>query len=89
MPLYEYEISSTGQSYEVMHSIHREVRTWKELAELLGLELGGIKADTPVSRLFVGRIFVNGNLEDLSKGKVIQRTKPIEPQSCCRGGCED
>jgi len=87
MPLYEYELETTKERYEVIHSIKITVSTWGELAEILGVDVGTISKHTPVSRIVGGRVFVNGNLEDLSKGKVIQKdTKPRLP-TCCGGGC--
>jgi hypothetical protein len=87
MPLYEYEVSGTGERFEVLHSIHGEVKTWGEVSLLLGTEIGHIRSDTPVSRVPGGRIFVNGNLADHSKGKVIQKDTPPKALSCCGGGC--
>lgn len=88
MPLYEYEVSANGQRYEVMHSIHSELKTWEELSDLLGIEVGAIEANTPVNRIVGGRVFVNGKLEDMSKGKVIQKDPPTKRiSSCCGGGC--
>ena len=87
MPLYEYEIEGTGRRYEVLHSIAREFTTWRELAEALDVEIGSIGLNTPVTRLMGGRIFVNGNLEDLSKGKVVQKERLPKPPSGCTGGC--
>lgn len=88
MPLYEYEVSGTGQRFEVMHSIHNELKTWGELSSLLGVEIGEIQKDTPVNRILGGRVFVNGKLEDYSKGKVIQKDRLQKAPSCCGGGCD-
>jgi hypothetical protein len=40
-----------------------------------------------VIRQITGRVFVNGNLEDLSKGKVIQKSPNRLRGGCCGGGC--
>jgi hypothetical protein len=73
MPLYEYEITGTDLRYEVLHSITEHLTTWGELATVVGVPVGTLDMATPVTRLVGGRIFVNGNLTDLSKGKVVQR----------------
>lgn len=73
MPLYDYELSSTKEKFEVMHSINRKITTWGDLCLELGLSIGETDPSTLVTRVWNGRVFVNGNLEDLSKGKVIQR----------------
>ena len=87
MPLYEYEVSGTGQRYEVMHSIHGELRTWRELSALLEIDGGEFEPDTPLIRILSGRVFVNGMLEDHSKGKVIQKDKARAGSSRSEGGC--
>jgi hypothetical protein len=73
MPLYDYELSATKEKFEVMHSINRKIATWGDLCQELGLPMGKTDPSTLVSRIWNGRVFVNGNLEDLSKGKVIQK----------------
>lgn len=73
MPIYEYELEATKQRYEVIHPVGKVVASWKDLAPLLGMPLGDISLDSPVKRIIGGRVFVNGNLGDLSKGKVVQK----------------
>lgn len=76
MPIYEYEVKGTGARFEVMHPARLEVLTWRELKQFLGDSQDTYEDDLPVEKIISGRIFVNGNLEDLSKGKVIQRNSP-------------
>ncbi len=87
MPIYDYQVCVTGEVFEVMHSSSIELTTWGELAQLLGKELGSLPSETPIVRQIAGRVFVNGNLEDLSKGKVVQETPKRLRVECCGGGC--
>jgi hypothetical protein len=87
MPLYDYKICETGQVVEVMHSSSTEISTWGELAQLIGRELEGLQSDGAVIRQITGRVFVNGNLEDLSQGKVVQKSPNRLRGGCCGGGC--
>jgi hypothetical protein len=87
MPIYEYELEATKQRYEVIHSIDKAVSTWKDLALLLDVPVGDLGLDSPVKRIIGGRVFVNGNLEDLSKGKVVQKEAKRSLPTCCGGGC--
>lgn len=73
MPVYEYSCPENGESIEVLHEIDRVIVTWRELCDVDGRELGGTDPDAPVERILRGRIFVTGNLEDLSKGKVVRK----------------
>ncbi len=65
MPLHEYVLQTTKDKFEVIHSFNTTVSTWGELAEILVVDVGNTSADTLLSRILGGRIFMNENLENL------------------------
>ena len=54
MPTYDYRCDSNQMVVEVQHSMKETIKTWAELAQLAGLELGDTPADAPVQRLANG-----------------------------------
>jgi hypothetical protein len=89
MPIYEYYCPDNQQTIEVIHKVEVTLKSWAELCELARTPIGLTPPNTPIERTINGRYFVNGKIEDLSKGK--QNTKdiirtPIR-NSCCGGSC--
>lgn len=76
MPTYDYRCEANGQVVEVSHRMSETLRTWGELCEAAGRDLGDTPADTPVSRMATG-----GNL--ISSSSMGSGTAP----PCASGGC--
>lgn len=51
MPYYEYRCVANGRTVEVRHGMDDRLRTWGEVAERAGVELGSTAPGTPVERL--------------------------------------
>ena len=71
MPTYDYRCEANGMVTEVRHRMSEEIKTWGELCELSGREVGTTPAETPVIRLATG-------------GNVITSSKP---EASCRPTC--
>ena len=54
MPTYDYRCEADQQVHEVQHPMAVSVRTWAELCEVAGIDVGEINPDTPVTRLIRG-----------------------------------
>ncbi|MEH6469798.1 MAG: zinc ribbon domain-containing protein [Halopseudomonas sp.] len=77
MPTYDYRCSTTGDVFEVRHSMSTEIQIWSELCHCIGRELGTTPADSLVERLATG-------------GAVVQRgalSNPEAPPCASGGGC--
>ncbi len=51
MPIYDYFCPSNHRKVEVIHSIHRDVKTWGELCQLAQCDLGDTPEDASVHRV--------------------------------------
>lgn len=54
MPSYDYRCDENGKVVEVHHKMSEKLKTWGEVCEMAGIELGDTPADTPVVRLISG-----------------------------------
>ena len=54
MPTYDYKCEANGRIVEVNHRMSEDVKTWGELCERAGLEVGDTAANAPVSRMATG-----------------------------------
>lgn len=78
MPTYDYHCDANDQVLEVQHRISEELKTWGELAERAGVDLGDTPVDSPVKRLATGGQIVSGG-----SGKELP---PMPSGGCCGGG---
>ena len=77
MPTYDYRCEATGEVFEVKHPMALSVKTWGELSEVGGFDLGNIAPDSPVSKV-------------LSTGGVVNSSSlknPNLPPCMTGGGC--
>lgn len=51
MPTYDYRCEATGEVFEVKHPMALSVKTWGELSQIGGFELGDIDPNTAVSKV--------------------------------------
>ena len=75
MPTYEYFCSQNNQIVEVKHSMSEKLKTWGEVCEHTGIDLGSTTADTTVKRLISGGQFVQSS--------ALNNPEP----ACASGGC--
>jgi len=54
MPTYDYQCEANGQIIEVIHSMSEPIKTWADLCEKAGIEIGDTPADAIVTRLVTG-----------------------------------
>ena len=81
MPTYDYKCDANGQVVEVMHRMNDVGKTWGELCEKTGRELGGTPAETPVVRMATG-----GNVINSSSAGGDFAAPDCATGSCCPGG---
>lgn len=77
MPTYDYRLDLTGEVFEVRHSMSEKLTSWGELCERVGMEMGAVAADSPISRL-------------LSAAGVVKSSSlknPAAPPCMTGGGC--
>ena len=76
MPTYDYRCEANNQVYEVRHALSQRAATWGELCEISGLDLEGIPADSPVTKI-------------LNTGGVVKSASLKNPEAppCMTGGC--
>ncbi|MEH6813628.1 MAG: zinc ribbon domain-containing protein [Motiliproteus sp.] len=78
MPTYDYRCNTTGECYEVQHSMSEKLMTWGELCEAAGIEPGAVSLDSPVERLATGgQVVKSGALRN-----------PDLPPCATGGGCQ-
>ena len=80
MPTYDYRCDANGRTLEVNHRMSELLRTWGEVCERAGLDLGSTPADTPVKRMATGGNLISGS----SLGNRVE--PPCSSGSCCPGG---
>lgn len=51
MPTYEYRCETNNEIVEVSHSMMDELRTWGELCERAGIDIGKTPADAPIAKV--------------------------------------
>ena len=61
MPTYDYRCETNGQVVEVKHGMSEVLKTWGDLCERAGMDLGNTPADSPVSRLITGGQFISSS----------------------------
>lgn len=64
MPYYEYHCGSNGRTLEVRHGMDEVLRTWGELAERTGAEIGSTPPDAEVERLMSAPVPLTGSSKD-------------------------
>ncbi len=65
MPTYDYRCEANQEIFEVKHSMSIVLKSWGELCQFLGIDIGKIAPDTKVTRLISGGAVVNsGNLKN-------------------------
>lgn len=75
MPSYDYHCATNNRVVEVRHGMSERLTTWGQVCEHAGIDLDGVSADTPVSRMISGGAFVSSNA-----------LKNPEP-ACASGAC--
>jgi len=80
MPTYDYYCEANGQTLEVRHKMSEDIRTWGELCQLAGREVGNTAANSPVKRLANGGQVVSRN--SLGSGNA----PACDSGGCCGGG---
>jgi hypothetical protein len=78
MPTYDYRCETTGQIYEVRHSISTDISNWAELCDIGSLDPENIPGDTPVKKV----IRTTGGVVDSAALK-----NPEAPPCVSGGGC--
>jgi len=76
MPTYDYRCNENAKIVEVKHPMSNEVKTWGELCELAGIDIGDTPANSPVKRLPTG-----GNI--VSKSALRSSEPPCASGPCC------
>jgi hypothetical protein len=84
MPTYDYRCDANGETLEVRHAMHGNIRTWGELCALLEREPGTTPADVPVRRIISGANVIRR--ENLGSGTAPPCQGGSGP-SCGRGMC--
>lgn len=81
MPIYDYLCPSNNRKIEVMHSINREVKTWGEVCQLAGCEVGDTPEDAPVRRLLGSPMLSiptsNADYRNAGFTKLVKRDKGV------------
>jgi len=78
MPRYDYYCAENERTIEVIHSISIKLGSWGEVCALAKIELGGLSAETEVSRVITKAPMANtptGNvgLKDMGFTKLVKR----------------
>lgn len=60
MPTYDYYCPSNDRTVEVVHRMAETLRTWGEVCERAGLDLGDTPAEAPVERVITGAAGIVG-----------------------------
>jgi hypothetical protein len=60
MPIYEYRCAANDRTVEVRHGMGEKLRTWGELCERAGLDVGDLPASAPVERLLSAALVSQG-----------------------------
>lgn len=79
MPTYDYRCDKNSQTVSVQHGMKESLRTWGELCQRAGLDVGSTPADASVERVISGGIALP-----------IASPTPILPMAGCCGnpsGC--
>lgn len=77
MPIYDYRCEATGEIFEVKHPMNLRLSTWQDLCDVSGMELQGLPADTPVTKvLTTGGVVKSSTLKN-----------PELPPCMTGGGC--
>ncbi|MDH5545845.1 MAG: zinc ribbon domain-containing protein [Gammaproteobacteria bacterium] len=79
MPTYDYRCETTGEIFEVRHSMNESITTWSELCEISGREVGNVPGDSPVTKLATG-----GNV--VSSKSLGNKVPPCGAGGGCSGG---
>lgn len=76
MPTYDYRCEANNKVYEVKHAMALSPKNWGELCQIAGMDLKGIPANTPVSKV-------------LNTGAVVRSGALKNPEAppCMTGGC--
>ena len=77
MPTYDYRLDATGEVFEVRHGINDSIKTWAQLCERLGVELGEVPPQAKVERLATGGAVVHSR----------SLKNPEAPPCASGGGC--
>jgi hypothetical protein len=91
MPLYDYICPANGTQIEVEHSMKTAVRTWGELCERAGLDLGDTPPDSPVEKrinIAPGINTPTGDSQLKNQGftKLVRRDKGVYENVTATGG---
>lgn len=82
MPTYDYRCDENAKIVEVKHPMSQDVKTWGELCELAGIDMGDTPINSPVKRLPTG-----GNI--VSKSVLKNSEPPCASGPCCGAGACD
>ena len=81
MPTYDYRCDANGQIIEVKHRMSEEVKTWGELCERAGIDIGDTPINSSVKRLPTGgQVVKSSNIGNTN-------TPACSMPSCCGGVC--
>lgn len=77
MITYQYHCPLNHQTLEVQHSMRDAIRTWGELCERTGIDVGNTPAETPVERL------ISGGLHASVAGGTSPSSSLLPMAGCC------
>ena len=81
MATYDYRCDANGRVVEVKHPMSVLLKTWGELCERAGMDLGETSPDSPVSRLITGGQFIGSS--SVSDAAPACTTGPCCPTGVC------
>lgn len=81
MPFYDYYCKANGRMVEVKHSMHKKIKTWKELCVLAKISIENTSPDTPVERMIanpqVSTPIGDSRIKELGFTKLVKRDKGV------------
>lgn len=93
MPRYDYLCETNGETWEVTHSINKNLTTWREVCELVGMPLGETSPDAPVRKVIntapmASTPKTNADLKNMGFTKLVKRSDGVY-ENVTRTGTEE
>ena len=90
MPLYEYHCEANGETLEVSHTMKVVLKTWGELCEHAGQDLGDTPRETPIKKLIsavnISVPVSNSKMKEKGFTKLVRRDKGVYENVTATGG---
>jgi hypothetical protein len=72
MPTYDYHCKTNDQIIEVKHSMKEKLKTWGELCDKAGIDIGNTPAETEISRI-ITQCSVNTTEEPITLSSILPK----------------